>query len=395
MPEFFSFFIVLLVAVLFSYFFLRMKVPWVVALIIGGIVAGPHGLGFFEPDNTLNFIAQIGLVFLMFMAGLETRLVSSEGIKGRILTVASLSGLIPGLVGFGIAFVFGYSWHVAILLGIVFMASSVALLIPIFQAQGIFNSRLGKVIVGSAVVVDTVSLVLLSIFLRFMTPDPSLSFLIWYPIIFAILGILLWAVPKIKWLTFSDYAEEHDLFEKELRFVIFILIGLVVIFELVGLHAIIAGFFAGLILSRSMESKILKAKIHAISYGFFVPVFFVVVGSTADLSVFKEFSIAILFVVLIIVGSFSSKFFSGWLGGRLCKFTEQESYFLGASTMPSLSTTLAVAFLGFGEGLIDQQILTSVVILSLSTSIVSPIVVTRLSKKLHSQRAAVVDPNLH
>lgn len=395
MPEFFSFFVVLLVAVLFSYFFLRMRIPWVVALIVGGIVAGPHGLGFFEPDNTLNFIAQIGLVFLMFMAGLETRLVSSKGIKGKILTIAVLSGLLPGLVGIGIGFAFGYSWPTALLLGIIFMASSVALLIPIFQAQGIFNSRLGKIVIGSAIVIDTASLILLSVFLRFMTPDTSLSFLIWYLVIFAVLGILLWAVPKIKWLTFSDYAEEHDLFEKELRLVIFILIGLVVVFELVGLHAIIAGFFAGLVLSRSMESRILKAKIHAISYGFFVPVFFVVVGSTADLSVFREASTAVVFAIVIILGSFASKFFSGWFGGRLCKFTNQESVFLGTSTMPSLSTTLAVAFLGFGGGLLDQQILASVVILSLATSIVSPIIVTRLGRNLDSQRAAVVDLDVH
>ena len=90
MPEFFSFFIILLAAVLFSNLFARMRVPWVVALIAGGVIIGPYGLGLFEPDPTINFLAGIGLVFLMFMAGLETKLSDIRGLKGKIFTIAFL-----------------------------------------------------------------------------------------------------------------------------------------------------------------------------------------------------------------------------------------------------------------------------------------------------------------
>lgn len=389
MPTFFPFFVVLLVSVMFSYLFNRMKIPWVVALIVGGIMIGPHGFGFIEPDATLNFIAQIGLVFLMFMAGLETRLSDVTNLKGKIAIIASLSGLIPALTGFLIGMAFGYSLTTAALLGVIFMASSVALLIPIFQAQKVFDSQLGKVIIGSAILVDTTALILLSFLLKIFESGMDLFAFLFYPLIFIALVLFAKIIPKLRWLTFTDYAEEHDLFEKELRFVILILIGLVVIFELVGLHSIIAGFFAGLVLSQSMESKILKAKLHAISYGFFIPAFFIVVGANTNISIFRDADAAVILAASIIAGSIASKFFSGWLGGRLTRFTNQESVFLGISTTPSLSTTLAVAFLGFGQGIFDEALLTSIVALSLATSMSAPIIVNRLGGKLESQRTII------
>jgi len=366
-----------------------MRIPWVVALIVGGIVIGPSGLELFEPDATLDFLAQIGLVFLMFMTGLESRFSDTRGLRQRIVLTSIIIGIIPGIVGMGIGLFFDYDWSAVILLGIIFMSSAIALLIPQFQAQKIIGSELGKIIISAAIIIDALSLIFLSLFLQIATNTLTFWTLLLYPLVLALFAGLFWLVPKIRWLTFpEEYAEEQDLFEKELRFVILILIGFVVVFELIGLHAIVAGFFAGLILSQSMKSRLLKAKLHAVGYGFFIPVFFVIIGANTDISLFWQKTTAIL-ALSIIVGLTTSKFVSGWLSGRLLKFNNQESIFLGAAVIPQLSTPLAVAFLGFGQGFLDQKLLSSIVALTIVTSIIAPIATSIIGRRLKTQQTSI------
>ncbi len=388
MQEFFPFFIILLVAVLFSQVFMRMRIPWVVSLIVGGMVVGPNGLDWFETDNTIDFLATIGLVFLMFMAGVESKLSDMKGIKRKIALVGGFAGLLPTAVGIGVALSLGYSWTTAILLGIIFMSSAIALLVPTFQEHKIMDSDLGKTVIAAAIIIDAISLLLLSIFLQVATGDgATLQSLLVYPFVLCLLGLFAWVLPKLKWVALSGMDNDgQDLFERELRFTVLILIGLVVFFEFVGLHAIIAGFFAGMILSKSMENSLLKAKLHAISYGFFVPVFFVMIGASTDISVFASgFDAAI--VMFAVIGSLvASKFVGGFLGAKLSGFDTRSSEMVGFSVIPQLSTALAVAFLGFGEGLLDQQLLSAIVGLAIVTSIVSPTFVNILGRKIVTEK---------
>lgn len=392
MNPFFSFFIILLVAVVFSQLFLRMRIPWVVALIVGGIVAGPSGLDLFEPDTTINFLASIGLVFLMFMAGLESKLsnLREHEMRWHIAVIGVLIGLLPAATGTAVVLAFGYSWEPAILMGIIFMSSAIALMIPQLQSQKIFSSNLGSVLVSSAILVDSLSLVLLSFFLQSVKDSFSPDILLIYGAIIVTIIALVRFIPKMKWLsTNEEYAEEHDLFEKELRFIIFVLIGFVAFFELAGLHAIIAAFFAGLVLSGSIQSRLTKAKLHAISYGFLVPVFFVVIGARTNIRVFGEgFDVAIL-AAAIVSGLILSKFIGGWLGGRITGFTNKESAFLGIAVTPQLSTALAVAFLGFDEGILSSELMASIVALIIVTATVAPIIASILGRKLTSQQITI------
>ncbi|HMO78453.1 MAG TPA: cation:proton antiporter [Candidatus Paceibacterota bacterium] len=383
MLPFESFFFILLAAMAFTQLFNRMRIPWVVALIVGGMIAGPGILGWFETDATLNFLANIGLIFLMFMAGLESPLSSVKGLGRKISITSSLVGLVPALVGFGIILAFGYSLMTAILMAILFMSSAVALLIPQFQKHKILNSELGRIIVISAVVVDIVSLVLLSLYLQVTGPGLSFGTLVTYIAILVAVSAMYWAIPHLRWLALSgEYAEEHDLYEKELRFIILVMIGFVVFFELVGLHAIVAAFFAGLVLSGSIKSQLIKAKLHALSYGFFVPIFFVVVGATVDLKIFVESWNTFSLTLAVVLGLIISKYLSGYIAGKILGYDRTESSFIGVSMIPQLSTTLAVAFLGFGQGLLPAEILASVIAMVIITPIIAPIMSERLAPRL-------------
>lgn len=352
------------------------------------MVVGSNGLGWFEQNTTIDFLATIGLVFLMFMAGLESKLSDVKGLKFKVAIIASLVGLLPTAVGIGVALSLGYELVTAVLVGIIFMSSAIALLVPTFQEHRLIDSDLGKTVIASAIIIDAFSLLLLSIFLQVATTEAgALGSLLIYPFAFVVLGLFAWVLPKMRWIALTGIeSPQEDIFERELRFTVLILIGLVVFFEFVGLHAIIAGFFAGMILSKTMANSLLKAKLHAISYGFFVPVFFVVVGATTDLSVFFD-GIDALLVMFAIIGSLvASKFAAGYFGGRLSGFSNKQSEFIGFAVMPQLSTALAVAFLGFGAGILDQALLSAIVGLAIVTSVVSPIFVNILGRKIVIQK---------
>jgi len=378
--QFFPFFIVLFAGVFFSGIFKRFHLPWAVALLVGGIIIGPHGLGFFEVDNTINFIGQIGLVFLMFMAGLESKLSEFSGSRKDLLFLTAVNGIIPFIVGFLISSLFGFGNITSILVGIVFISSSVAVVIPSLESTGLIYSNLGKSIVASTVLQDIVSLILLSILLQNINPITTIPLPILYILLFAAVMFLRWLIPKVRWI-FSVTTDEKDrvFFQRELRSIFTILIGTVIIFELLGLHPIVAGFFAGLVLSNSIKSGILMDKIRTISYGLFVPTFFVVVGAQTDISVFSGSGIVLALAAALLLGSILSKYLSGYFGAKSIGFSSGEAKLFGVSSIPQLSTSLAVAFTGFELGLFGQGILSSMIILSVVTTFVGPVLMKWLS----------------
>jgi Kef-type K+ transport system membrane component KefB len=382
MTQLLPFFIVLFAGLFFSDLFAKLHLPWVVALIVAGILIGPSGFGVFEPNATIDFMGEIGLVFLMFMAGLETRFPSKKEIKEGVGMLTILNSLIPFIVGLLIGHFFGLGLTASFLIGIIFISSSVAVIVPSLQSNGLFKTKVGKTIIRSTVIQDVLSLVLLSVVLQSSEPVTSLPLPLFYFLLFLALGAMRFAIPRIrKWLGILS-RDTKEMFQDDLRILFVIMIGTVIVFELLGLHPIIAGFFAGMVLSHETQNEKLKEKLRAISYGIFIPIFFVVVGSRTDLSVIFGAGGALLLTGVIVLGSSLSKYISGWIGARLAGFSVPESNLVGASTMPALSTTLAAAFAGFELGILDENIITALVVLSIITTFVAPILMRIFSSRI-------------
>ncbi|MFC1598815.1 cation:proton antiporter [Patescibacteria group bacterium] len=382
MFEFLSFFIILLVSVFFSALFNRLHLPFVIALIIGGIIIGPFGFGVLQITDTIEFLGQIGLIFLMFIAGTEIKLSSFANDKKNITIISILNGFIPFAVGSAIAMAFGLPTLSALLLGIIFISSSVAVIIPSIEQSSLLKTRLGKEIISSTIIQDILSLVLLSLILQRANPLAHLPLPLFYTLLIIILVGLKVAIPKIEKLFNLIRTKKKELFDDELRLIFMLLIGVVVIFELLGLHPIIAGFFTGLVLSETIKSKALKQKIHAISYGLFIPIFFIVVGAQTDITLLFQVNTALYLTIAVILGSVLSKFISGYIAGRLVGFKNIESTLMGIATTPQLSTTLAVVFIGLEMGLLDNNLLTAMVALTIFTTFLGPLLINIISKKI-------------
>lgn len=377
--EFLPFFLILLATVLFAAAFRRFHLPWVLALITAGIVIGPYGFEVAAVTPTMSFLSEIGLIFLMFMAGLETKFESFKKLKSDIAWLSALNGLIPLITGVGIGLAFGFSAIASLLIGIIFMSSSIAVIIPTLEALDITHLKLGRTIMASAIVVDVLSLIFLSVLLQSVDPVTSLPLVSFYFILAIILTAFFYGLPKIRNLI-PHRRDEKDLFESEVRIVFALLIGVVATFELLGLHPIIAGFFAGLVLSDSIKSEILIDKLRTMSYGIFIPVFFVVIGMETNIGVLSEGKSVIGLIVAIVLTSVITKFVSGWLGGRVVGFKNRDSAMIGLATIPQLSTTLAVVFTGIETGLLPPTLMTAMVTLSIITTLIAPLAMRYLAQ---------------
>jgi len=378
MDEFVIFLVILVAGIFFSELFKRLHLPYVPALIVAGIVVGPLGLNLVELTPSMLFLGSIGVIFLMFIAGLEVKTDYLTSIWKRVGLCAVINGGLPGFVGFTISYVFGYELITSILLGTIFVSSSIAVIIPSLQEKGLINTEYGSVIVGTVVIEDIASLFLLSIILQTANPTTNLPLPLFISVVIFSIVLIKYFLPKIENVFFERRGRGGV--EENVQFVLVLLVSVAVYFELLGMHAIVAGFLVGLILSKAIKNKPIESKLHVLSYGVFIPVFFLEVGLETDLTVFLEASDTVLLSLAVVGGLILSKILSGYLCGRLMGFSRKERLLFGVASTPQLSTSLAVAFTALELGLIDSSLQVSIVLLSITTVLVAPFVVGLLAK---------------
>ena len=378
MDEFVTFLVILLAGVFFSEIFKRLHLPYVLSLIIAGIVIGPLGLNLITLSPTMLFLSSIGVIFLMFNAGLEVKFKYLRKIWKKIGLCALINGGLPSIAGFLICYAFGYDLTSCVLMGTIFVSSSIAVIIPSLQEKGLLGTNFGSVILGSVVLEDIASLFLLSIVLQTTDPTTSIPLPLFVIIVLGSILLMRLFLPRIEISLFSRSKRKGV--EEQVQLVFISLIAIAIYFEFLGVHAIVAGFLTGLILSELIKGKPIEDKLHVISYGVFIPIFFLGVGIETDLTVFLEVSSSAWLSIAVVVGLFASKILSGYLCGKLMKFQQKNRLLFGVASTPQLSTSLAVAFTALELGLIDSSLQVSIVLLSVITVLFSPLLIELVTK---------------
>jgi Kef-type K+ transport system membrane component KefB len=383
MTELFSFFLIIGIGLVFSEVFFRLRLPYVTALIIAGMLLGPFGFSVVPPSHTLDFIGEIGIIFLMFMAGLEVNLKTLKRDERGIANIVLGTGVVPGIIGLIVGWWLALSPLGIMTMGALFISSSVAVVVPTIQALGFAKRRIGKLIISGTVIEDILSLVVVALLLQTRTPVNSISPLLYIPALLLLVGVLRFAVPRLadafhKWTRVSR-------FESEIRFTVVTLLAIVFLFEIVGIHAIVGGFVAGFLLADVVRQERLRSKLHVIAYGIFIPVFFFLIGARTDFTIFSTLGEGIMIVGVVVLAMLGSKFFGGILGGRLNGFSWQEGAFIGAACMPQLSATLIVAFIAQDVGILNEQVVTAIVILSVISTFIAPTLTQLFGQKFNKK----------
>ena len=348
----------------------RIGIPVIVAEILFGIIIGKSLFDLVPDHPTIDFFSTFGLVYLMFLAGLETDL-------GRMQWRNMKRALAIGLVSVAVPFAAGYfiaPWvgiH-PLLLGTILCTTSLGLILPMLKELKL-PPRLSRLLLASVILVDILSLFLLAFALATIQGQLEFRFL------YSLLGVVfLFLVPWIinrrrlrRRITSKLFRKSYFEMEMRVSFALIFLLGAVSL--QLGFHSIIGAFIAGLLISEILPRKTLEGeKLQSFGYGFFVPLFFIFTGAKVNLlTVFTNLDNVTVLLVIVIVGMLA-KVVSVTVASRLSGVNLRRSIAFGLFHTARLSLVLAAADISIRLGLIGERLFSIFVILALVTSTAAP-----------------------
>ncbi len=374
----------------------RLGQPAVLGELLAGVLLGPSLVNYFHLPwftdahlgESVKDLAELGVIFLMFLAGLEIDL--SEMVKtGRAAALAGLFGVIAPLgLGWGAAALFRYPLAESVFLGIVLSATSVSISAQTLMELGVLRRRESLTLLGAAVIDDVLVILVLSIFLALGGEAPSglggvlivLARMGLYLLAAAALGFLL--IPRL-----TEWAARLPISQGLMSFVIVVALIYAWAAEVVGGVAAITGaFLVGLAFARSPLRGEIEHNFSALTYGFFVPLFFVSIGLEANARAVTGSSL--LFGAVLIIVAVISKIVGSGLGAWWGGLRRGEALRLGLGMISRGEVGLIVASVGLEQGLLDDVIFAEIVLVVLVTTVITPLLLRWAYAQSDRRRAA-------
>lgn len=371
----------------------RINQSAVIGEIFVGLLIGPSFFGLITYTDFVNSLAHLGAVILLFVVGLEFRL--HDIVKAKYGIIALCGVIVPWIAGFYLAGLFGFNLGTAIFVGTALTATSIAITANVLKEMGKLQTEAAKAIIAAAVIDDVLSLFALSVSSGFVSGNISplsLLFLLFKAFAFlamsALAGHFLISRAMLK-LDSSRTAQKYP----ELVFIFAMMVAFLYAMasELVGLSAIVGSFIAGVSLrgvgiKHSKNYKEGAEYLHII----FASLFFISLGILAD---FKAMTLNTLwFVVFLTVIAVLTKVVGCGLSARLTGMGTKDSLIVGFGMSPRGEVAMIVALLGLNQALIDQEIYVSIILMSLLTTILAPIILRNWLYK-EKESPAATNPN--
>lgn len=352
----------------------KVKMPAVLGSLIAGILLGPVSHLVTESDF-LTKSAEIGVILLMFMAGLETNL---EEIKHNLLSsiiVATIGIIVPLIGGFiTYAFFFGIdkadplAMLKALFIGVTLTATSVSITVETLREMGRLRGSVGTTILGAAVIDDILGIIVLTFIISLTDSTVKISSvfikIIIYFLFVAAVAVLMNFIIKVRFRII-----------KRKRFAVFSMaFCLTMSFiaeEFFGIADITGAFFSGMILCNFGIRDYINEKIDGVSFLFFSPIFFASIGLQTSFDGFTgkvvSFGIALLFVAIL------SKIIGCGLGAKLCRFNNKDSLAIGCGMVSRGEVALIVAQKGLAAGIMDPHIMPALILMVIVTTVATPV----------------------
>ncbi|WP_392048770.1 cation:proton antiporter, partial [Streptomyces sp. NPDC015492] len=326
----------------------RLGQPSVLGKLIIGIILGPAVLGWIENNDFIHYFSEIGVLLLMFLAGLETDLDQLKKNWKAAFAVAIIGIILPFIGGFGIGELFGLNTTYSLFIGILLCATSVSITVQVLKDMNKLNSPEGSTILGAAVVDDVLVVVLLAVMTSFLgTGDEvSLGLLIGKKVIFFI-GVLLagaFLVPQM-----LKILSKLKVTEPVVSIALVVCFAFVYFADILGMAGIIGAFAAGIAISQTNFKHTVESKVEPIAYAVFVPVFFVSIGLNVS---FSGIGSQIGFIVALVIVAILTKLVGGAIGAKLTGFKNRSSLIIGAGMVSRGEVALIIAATGLQESLL-------------------------------------------
>jgi monovalent cation:proton antiporter-2 (CPA2) family protein len=361
----------------------RLGQPAVLGKLLIGIVLGPSVLGIVQDTDVLEEISQIGVILLMFIAGLETDMDQFKR-TGKAATYVGVLGIVaPLMLGYAAGIAIGLSMEEAVFLGLLLSATSVSISVQALKEMNQLKSKEGSAILGAAVIDDILVIIALAFLMSLTGSDVHLGAVILKKVIFfAVAAFLAWkAVPFVLRL-FASLRVTESIISAALM----ICFAFAYFAEIAGVAAIIGAYIAGLAVSFTDYKQEVFEKVETIGYSIFVPVFFTSIG------VAVEFSGALQHIWLMIglsVLAVLTKLVGAALGAKLAGFSWNSSLAVGAGMVSRGEVALIIAGIGLDTKLLSPDLFAVLVVVVLVTTIVTPPLLKAIFKRKQAAARAV------
>jgi Kef-type K+ transport system membrane component KefB len=364
-----SLFVMIAAAKVMAEIFERLRQPAVVGEILAGVIIGPSLLGWVAPTEFIGLIAEIGVIFLLFMVGLETKPQSIFQVGGRATAVAVLGVLVPFAAGFGIAMIWDGSFVEAMFIGAALVATSVGITARVLGSMGLLDRQTSRIILGAAVIDDILGLIILSAVsalskggVDYVELAKTAGLAIFFTAFVAIIGARLMTrlAPRI---------ERLRLAKPFFNIGLILCLGLSAASIYVGVAAIIGAFLAGMALAEASEDN---HNMHRLTSGvteFLVPFFLVNIGMQLNLGVFRDAS-AVTLALTVTAIAVATKFIG--CGAGAWGMTRREMAQIGVGMIPRGEVGIVVAQIGLGLAVISDAFFAAVVFMAVATTLVAP-----------------------
>lgn len=367
--------LILLSTKLFGLLTKRIHMPQVVGALIAGVVLGPAMLGIISETEFIHQLAELGVIVLMFTAGLETDVTELKYTGKTSFIIAVFGVLIPLIGGIGVAFMFNNGDISTVLLqnifiGVILTATSVSITVETLKELGKISTKAGSAILGAALIDDILGIIGLTIVTSLAGSSVSIPVvllkIVAFFVIAGIVGIFTHSL-FTKWV--NNYTKDLRRFVI-ISFVMCLLLSYIAE-HFFGVANITGAFIAGVIITNTSHTHYIASRFETLSYIFLSPIFFASIGLKL---VLPEMTLSIImFTLILTVVAVITKIIGCYFASLACKYTKKEAIQIGAGMVSRGEVALIMAMQGAPLGLLIPEFLAPVVIMVIITTIVSPI----------------------
>ncbi len=381
-----TFAVVLLIILLAPVVMGKLRIPSIIGLILAGVAIGPYGFNVIEKAS-IDLFAKAGLLYIMFLAGLELDMNEFAKNRNRSLVFGLFTFAVPFILGYYVChYLLGYGIQGSILIASMFSTHTLVAY-PIASRLGIIRNEVVTVAVGGTIITDTLVLLILAVITGLAQGNTGTAYWLQLSgslVLFAL--VVFYGYPRLGRWFFKNVEGERS---SHYIFVLALVFVAGVMAEMAGVEAIIGAFAAGLALNRLIpHSSPLMNRIEFVGNAIFIPFFLISVGMLVDLAVLlkgpQAIYVAAVLTLVALVGKWLAALFTKWVFGYS---SLQRRVMFGLSSAHA-AATIAVILIGFRLGIIDENVLNGTVILILVTCLVSSFVVERNGRQL-----AITDQN--
>ena len=358
----------------------KVSMPQVVGALIAGVLVGPSCFGLIAETVFIAYTAEIGVILLMFSAGMDTDINEIKRNSMACMVIASIGVIVP-LIGGTICYYFFFEAGEtsydgilkAVFVGVVLTATSVSITVEALREMGKLEGKVGNAILGAAVIDDIIGIVVLTIVSSLKNSDVSVAIVLLKIALYAIvMGILALALNKGKSVIDANF--------KRQRITTYFLVACLLISfaseYFFGVADITGAYLLGLFISTHEIKAEVSDKIRRPSYLFFSPIFFASVGLKVELDGLT--GSMLLFSILLLIVAILTKIIGCGLGARICGFTKRESFQVGVGMISRGEVALIVAQKGNAMGLMSAALFPAVVLVVIATTIITPVLLKKI-----------------